>query len=461
MAVNERFTAIARCDFRKDNRVFGIRQADRRVHQYLIGKSGCGKSSLLAWQIIQDLKNDVGVGILDPHGDLCETILRYVPRHRTNEVVYFDPSDRDFPIGFNVLETVPPNHPRFAAEKNLVASGLVSVTKKLWADSWGPRLEHILRNTVLALLDSPGHTLVSVRRMLADDAFRSDVVARIRDPVVKSFWTQEFAGYSPRLRAEAVSPIQNKVGQFLSTSFIRNILGQRHSTINLRDLMDNGKILIMNLAKGKIGEDNSALLGAMMTTKIYLAAMERVDTPQERRRDFQLYADEFQTFATESFASILSESRKVNLNLTLAHQHTSQLPTLLRDAIFGNVGTIISFRLGAPDGSYLEEEFAPEVRQDDFISLPNYHAYIKLSVAGTTSRPFSMVTIPLPAPPETAADRETVLRVSRDRYALPRHLVEERISKDVEVTPLPEPPPHARPNELYEPSSFEGAASTL
>jgi type IV secretory pathway TraG/TraD family ATPase VirD4 len=435
-------TFIGRCNFRGDHRGFGIKRADRRFHHLLLGKTGTGKSTALGNLILQDLARGEGVALVDPHGDLADTVLEYVPPARTNDVVYFDPFDLDFPIGFNVLETVPPEHPRFAAEKTLVASGLIAVFKKLWSDSWGPRLEHILRNTILALLDSPGNTLLGVLRMLGEEAFRDQVVRRVRDPLVRAFWTDEFAGWSDHFRSEAVSPIQNKVGQFLSTSLIRNIVAQPRSTIDLREVMDTGKILILNLAKGKIGEDNSALLGAMMITRIQLAAMDRARIPEHERRDFYLYVDEFQNFATEAFAAILSEARKYRLSVTLAHQFTAQVPPALRDAVFGNVGTIVCFRVGGADAELLRTELGSDLRQDDLVNLQNYNAYIKLTVDGTPTSPFSMETTPLSSRFASAGDRERILRVSRERYGRPRSRVEERIARwTAGSSPLHQPNP--------------------
>lgn len=422
-------TLLGRCNFRGDRRPFGIKRADRRQHLYLIGKTGSGKSTALANIILQDLEHGEGVAVIDPHGDLAEAVLSQIPRHRTNDVVYFDPSDRDFPIAFNVLETVSPDNPRFTAEKNLVTSGLIGIFKKLWADSWGPRLEHILRNTILALIDSPGNTLLGILRMLSDEAFRARIIRQIQDPVVKSFWTNEFAEYSDRFRSEAISPVQNKVGQFVSTSVVRNIIAQPRSTIDIRELMDSRKILIMKVAKGKIGEDNAALLGAMMITKLQLAAMSRADTPEEERQDFYAFVDELQSFVSESFANILSESRKYRLNLTLAHQYIAQMPDSLRDAIYGNIGTIVCFRVGGADADYLRTEFQPTFGPNDLVNLENYSAYIKLTLDGRPANPFSMTTIPLPERTEQAADRETIIRVSRERYSGKRQEVEEKIAR--------------------------------
>jgi CxxC-x17-CxxC domain-containing protein len=324
-------------------------------------------------------------------------------------------------VAFNPLESVDPQY------KYLVASGLVSSLKKIWADSWGPRLEYILRNVILALLDYPSSTMLGIMRMLSDKGYRKKVVDHITDPVVKAFWENEFANYNERFRSEAVSPIQNKVGQFLSSSIIRNIVAQPKSTVDMKDIMDNGKILLVNVSKGRIGEDNSALLGAMLITKLQLAAMDRAQIPEAERRDFYLYVDEFQNFATESFATILSEARKYRLNLIIAHQYITQMEEVVRDAVFGNVGTIISFRVGAFDAEYLEKEFMPYFTQTDLVNLDKYNAYIKLMIQGATSAPFSMETIAPVA--ETYGSREKVLRVSRERYGSPRADIEDKIAR--------------------------------
>lgn len=426
---SEPITVTGETNFRNVRRAFGIKRDDRRRHLYTIGKTGSGKTTAIENMAIQDIQQGEGLAVVDPHGDFATTMLDYVPPDRINDVIYFDPSDGEFPIAFNVLETVRPEDPRFAQEKSLVTSGLVGVFKKLWADSWGPRLEYILRNVILALLDTPGNTLLGIMRMLVDKDFRKQIVDQIRDPVVKSFWVDEFAQYNERFRGEAISPIQNKVGQFLTSSIVRNIVGQPTSTINLREIMDQKKVFIMNLSKGKIGEDNAALLGAMMITKIQLAAMDRAQLPEEERKDFYLYVDEFQNFATESFATILSEARKYRLNIIMAHQYIAQMSEEVRDAVFGNVGTMICFRVGAYDAEFLEREFAPYFTETDLVNLDKYHAYIKLMIDGTASKPFSMTTIPLGARSPRYGESEKIIRVSRERHGRPREEVEEKISR--------------------------------
>lgn len=415
---------FAETNFRNVRKKFGIRTDDRRRHIYLVGKTGVGKSTVLENMIYQDIHANRGVAIVDPHGDLADKALDFIPSHRINDVVYFNPADADHPIAFNVLEKVD------SSQRHLVASGLIGVFKKIWADSWGPRLEYVLRNCVLALLEYPGSTLLGIMRMLVDKEFRKKVVERITDPVVKSFWIEEYAKYPERLRTEAISPIQNKVGQFLSTSLIRNIVGQVKSKINLREIMDEGKILVMDLSKGRIGEDASALLGAMMITKIQMAAMSRISIPEEKRKDFYLYVDEFQNFATDSFANILSEARKYHLNLIIAHQYIGQLMTdqtnKVKNAVFGNVGTMIVFRVGADDAAFLAKEFVPQFEENDLVDLDKYSIYVKLMIDGITSEPFSATTL---APIFHLEDnREKIIRASQERYAESRQEVEEKIA---------------------------------
>lgn len=418
---NEEIAIFASTTFRNQAKKFGIKNDDRRRHMYLIGKTGMGKSTILENMIVADMRAGKGVAVVDPHGDLAEKIMEYVPSSRVNDVIYFNPSDIDYPIAFNVVEQVEPHL------RHLVASGLIGVFQKLWADSWGPRLEYILRNSILAILDFPGSTLLSVVRVLSDKPYRKRVVANIKDPVVKAFWEREFAQYADKFASEAVSPIQNKVGQFLSSSLMRNIVGQVKSSINLREVMDSGKILVMNLSKGRIGEDNSALLGAMMITKIQLAAMSRVDIAEESRKDFYLYIDEFQNFSTESFANILSEARKYRLNLILAHQYIEQLDDTVKAAVFGNVGTLINFRVGATDAEDLAKEFAPVFDEEDLVNLPKYEMYLKLMIDGIASAPFSAKGLPPLKEDEKTYNLEKVIQYSREKYANDRVEVEDKI----------------------------------
>jgi len=418
---------FARTDFRNTNRLFGIKRNDRRQHAYVIGKTGTGKTALLNNMIVQDIANGEGVCVVDPHGELVEGILKKIPEDRIDDVIYFNPADDEFHIGFNVLELPDPKY------KHLVASGLMGIFTKIWSNVWSARMEYILNNCILALLETPGSTLLGIPRMLTDKEYRQKIIGNLSDPVVKAFWIHEFEAWQERFRNEAIAPIQNKVGQFLSTSLIRNIVGQSKSTIDIFDLMNSGKIFLVNVAKGRIGEDNSALLGAMLITKIQLAAMERVRVPEDERVDFYLYVDEFQNFATDSFAGILSESRKYRLNLILAHQYIGQLvtdvSTKVRDAIFGNVGTMVVFRVGAVDAEFLEKEFEPEFMIQDIVNLPNYCVYLKLMVDGVTSRPFSALTIAPFRVKTSGTIEETIIESSRKRYARPRQAVEDEINR--------------------------------
>lgn len=426
---NDDIAIFAETNFRNNFRKFGIKTDDRRRHMYMIGKTGMGKSTVLENMIIEDIRKGKGVAVVDPHGDLAEKVIEFIPSNRVNDVIYFNPSDIDFPIAFNVVEHVEPQY------RHLVASGLIGVFQKLWADSWGPRLEYILRNTILAILDYPGSTLLAVTRMLSDKKFRKRVIEKVQDPVVKSFWVQEFAGYADKFASEAVSPIQNKVGQFLSTSLIRNVVGQVKSTIDMRKIMDEGKILVLNLSKGRIGEDSSQLLGSMVITKIQLAAMSRVNVPESERNDFYLYIDEFQNFVTDSFANILSEARKYRLNLIMAHQYIEQLGDTVKHAVFGNVGTMVVFRVGAADAEELVPEFMPYFAQEDIVNLPKYEFYLKLMIDGIASEPFSARGLkPLPES-EKPGNTEKVITVSRERYAKQREVVEDKISRWVNNEP--------------------------
>jgi CxxC-x17-CxxC domain-containing protein len=385
---------------------------------------------------IQDILAQKGVGFIDPHGEAAEELLDYIPSSRINDVVYFNPADIGFPIAFNVMERVNPEH------RHLVAAGLMGVFKKIWPDVWSARMEYILNNAILALLEYPNTTLLCINRMLADPEYRKKVVEKITDPVVKSFWVNEFARYTQAYEIEATAAIQNKVGQFISNPLIRNIIGQTKSKIDMRETMDEGKILIANLSKGKIGEDNSRLLGALLITKLQLAAMSRVDIPEEKRKDFFLYVDEFQNFATEAFCNILSEARKYRLSLVLANQYLAQLEemtplgksTRVRDAIFGNVGTIVVFRVGAEDAEFLEKEFQPEFEIEDLVNLEKYHVCIKLMIDGISGSPFSAITLPLRERPQKSY-RETIVRVSRERYGIKKETVEEKIEKWAQTQP--------------------------
>jgi len=417
-------------NFRHQQKKFGIKVDDRRRHVYIVGKTGVGKTTLLENIIISDIRSGKGIAFFDPHGESAEKILDFIPEERLDDVIYFDPSDTENPIAFNPMEQVGSEF------RHLVASGIMGVFKKIWPDAWSARMEYILNNTILALLEYPDSTLLGIMRMFAEPAYRKKIVDNLKDPVIKAFWRDEFAKYTQRLETEALAAIQNKIGQFISNPLIRNIMGQPRSTINMREIMDSGKILIVNLSKGRIGEDNSRLLGAMMISRFQLAAMSRVDLPEEKRKDFFLYVDEFQNFATDSFASILSEARKYRLGLILAHQYISQLiegdSTKVRDAVFGNVGTIIAFRVGGADAEFLEKEFMPEFTENDLVNLGKANIYIKLMIDGVASHPFSAETLP-PEKPPLVSYRDVIIKNTQRKYGTPRAIVDAKIASEWET----------------------------
>ncbi|MFH1253727.1 MAG: TraM recognition domain-containing protein [Candidatus Uhrbacteria bacterium] len=412
---------FARTNYRNQMRKFGIKTDDRRRHTYVIGKTGMGKTTLLENMILSDIYLGHGCAYVDPHGDTAEKLINYIPEWRLKDVVYFCPSDTEFPMGFNILESHDVN------TRHVIASGLMGVFKKIWPDVWSPRMEHILNNCIMTLLENPGNTLMGINRLLVDRDFRVRLVSNLKDPVVKAFWITEFEQWEPKFRTEAIAPIQNKVGQFLSTAIVRNIVAQPNSTLKPREIMDSSKIFIVNLSKGRIGEDAMRLLGGMLITKLQLCAMERVDIPEIERRDFYLYIDEFQNFATESFASILSEARKYRLCLIMAHQYIEQLTEEVRAAVFGNVGTIIMFRVGSPDAAFLETEFMPRFTPEDLVNLAKYEIYLRLMIDGVSSEPFSALTLP-PIAQKTGSS-EIVIETSRATYARPRDIVADEILK--------------------------------
>ncbi len=421
-------TVLGEAVFRGHRQSFGIRPDDRRRHMYIIGKTGMGKSTLLENMIHSDIVAGKGVGVIDPHGDLIEAILRFIPANRTNDVVLFDPADRDFPLSFNMLAATNPN------QYPLVVSGLMSVFTKLWPDVWSGRMEHILRNTLLALIEGQGNSMLGILRMFSDDIYRKKIVDHLSDHLVKSFWQDEYDNWSEKYRTEAIAAIQNKIGQLLSVPMIRNIVGQTGSKLSMREAMDSGKIVLVNLSKGNLGEDNSAFLGSMLVTKFQLDAMSRTDIPEKDRKDFYLYVDEFQNFATESFATILSEARKYRLNLTIAHQYIGQLTLgdnkdALKDAVFGNVGSMCSFQVGSDDAEDLSLQFEEMVTPKDILSLPKYHAYLRLMVGGMASKPFSVSTLPPPVLEQDEDRIQIIRRASRERYCEKREVVEDKINK--------------------------------
>ncbi|MBP6924273.1 MAG: type IV secretion system DNA-binding domain-containing protein [Candidatus Pacebacteria bacterium] len=417
----EKITYFAKTDARGAYVPFGIKAKDRQRHMYVIGKTGMGKSTLLENMAAQDIMNGEGMAFIDPHGSAAETLLEYIPEHRLNDVVYFAPFDTDNPIAFNVMEDVGVD------KRHLVVSGLMSTFKKIWVDAWSARMEYILTNALLALIEYPDTTLLSVNRMFVDKEFRLKVVEYCKDPAVKAYWTDEFANYTERFAAEALPAIQNKIGQFTGNPLIRNIIGQPNSSFDIRQMMDDKKILIMNLSKGLIGETNANLLGSMLTTRIYLAAMSRADLPvdvMKKMPNFYFYVDEFQSFANSTFANILSEARKYHLNLIIAHQYVDQMEEDVRSAVFGNVGTTIAFRVGPFDAEVLETVFSPQFLAVDLVNLGFAQIYLSLMIDGVGSQPFSAVTLPpLERPP--VSYRDMAISGSRTNYAKRRNDVEQ------------------------------------
>lgn len=425
MNSDERITYFASTDSRNTHIPFGIKAKDRSRHTYVIGKTGMGKSTLLENLAIQDIKNGEGLTFIDPHGGTAEKLLDFIPQERIQDVLYFAPFDLEHPISFNVLEKVEGD------KRHLVVNGLMATFEKIWVDAWSARMSYILQNTLLALLEYPEATLLGVNRMYTDKEFRKVVVENVTDPSVKSFWTEEYAKYTDKFAAEATPAIQNKIGQFYSSAIVRNIIGQPQSSFNLREIMDKKKIFIVNLSKGRVGEGNANLLGSMLITKLYLAAMSRADVPgpqQKQLPNHYLYVDEFQSFANKSFADILSEARKYKLALTIAHQYIEQMEEEVRAAVFGNVGTMISFRVGSYDAEILEKEFAPIFLQEDIVNLGFSQIYLKLMIDGVSSQPFSANTLPPIEAPSTS-HRDQVIAFSRSEWSQPRSEVEERIKE--------------------------------
>lgn len=400
---------------------FGISTADRRQHLYIIGKTGTGKTTLLRNLICQDIERGAGVGLIDPHGDLAEEILDCIPSWRTDDLLYFNPADSDFPIGFNLVQ------PSRKARKHLEASALVGALKHIWRDSWGPRLEYILYAAVAALLDCENVSLLGLPRMLSDARYREWVLNQVHDPIVRFFWTNEFARFDKRFLAETIAPIQNKVGQLLMAPPLRNVFGQVKSKIDPRFIMDTGRIFIANLAKGRLGEDKTSLLGSVLVSKFQTAAMARADVPEESRRDFYFYIDEFPNFSTDSFASILSEARKYRLNLTICHQYMEQMREEVKEAVFGNVGSIVVFRVGIRDAEVLANEFGSQYSHDQFTDLANHEIRVKLLEHGEYREPFLAKTAaPLPY---FQGHRDNLMRRSREKFAIRRDSVEAKIRR--------------------------------
>lgn len=451
-------------NFRGDNTIFGIFRGDRGRHIYILGQTGTGKTGALELLTLSDIYWDQGFAVIDPHGDYAQQVLNFIPERRIDDVVYFNPADRDYPIGFNPIEVIDPTL------KGHISSEMVGVLKRLFGDSWGPRLEYILRYTLLALLDYPNSTLLDITRMLTEKKFREGVISHIQDPVVRNFWVNEFASWNEKFATEAVAPVLNKVGAFTANPMVRNIIGQPKSTFNIRQIMDQGKILIVNLSRGLMGEDNAGVLGAMMVTKIQLAAMSRADVPESERRQFYLYVDEFQNYATDSFAVILSEARKYALNLTIANQYIAQMEQPVRDAVFGNVGTIISFRVSPDDSPFLQKYFEPQFESADLIQQHNRYFVTSMTIDGEKAPAFSAKTLNLPAAP--ANSLEQIIELSRQRYTQPRAAIEsvihEAATKSWQPAQQPKPveskqkiePKPTLANQPKQPSGHIGKVAT-
>jgi hypothetical protein len=411
-----------------DTYPFGISAGDHCHHVYIVGKTGSGKTTLLRNLLIQHFRLGHGVGIIDPHGDLAEELLNHIPPSRADHLVYFNPGDLEFPIGLNLLADVEPD------DRPLVASGIVGAFKNIWRDSWGPRLEYIFYNAVAALLDCPNTTLLGVNRMLTDETYRAWVIRQIKDPFIRAFWSEEYAGYDPRFRREAIAPIQNKLGQFLLSPVVRNILGQVRAKVDIPFTMDTGRLFVANLSKGRLGHDKANLLGSLLTTQFQLAAMARAKRPESARRPFYLYIDEFQNFSTEAFASILAEARKYRLCLTISHQYIDQLTLPVRQAVFGNVGTLIAFRVGYADAEVLEKEFGNSFPPSAIADLDRYEAVVKLLENGANQESFRAKMLP---PLENrVGDAARLVARSRERFAAKRTLVQDKLERWLTEKPV-------------------------
>ena len=414
-------TVFAETDYRGGRYEFGIKKEDRRKHFYILGKTGVGKSTVFKNMFISDILRGDGACMIDPHGELVEELLDFIPKERIEDVIYFNPTDTSYPVGFNLLEL------KDKSQRDLIADGVVEVFHKQFGTSWGPRLQYILTNTVATALEAQGTTLLSVTRLLMDKNYRKFILKQVDDPILIKFWEEEYAqmAQNPRLLSESVAPIQNKVGRFISSAVTRNIIGQVKSTIDLREIMDKKKILLINLAQGKLGEETASLLGGMIITRLQSTALERVDMPADERNDFYLFVDEFQNFATDSFAKILSEARKFRLDLCMTNQYIDQLPLTVRQAIFGNVGTLGSFVVSQSDAAILEKEFAPTVTSEDLVSLDAHSMYLKLCIDGMTSTTFSARS--LPPRYEPFGLKSKVISLSREKYGVPKEIIEDKI----------------------------------
>ncbi|TAL15179.1 DUF87 domain-containing protein [Patescibacteria group bacterium] len=436
-AIDENISAFGLTNFRGINHQFGMLRSDRSRHVYIIGQTGAGKSGTLELFALSDIFHGHGYAIIDPHGDFAVNNMRFIPGSRLEDVIYFNPADTAFPLGFNPLEVTDPT------QKTNISSEVIGVLKRMFGESWGPRLEYILRYTILALLDRPTTTMLDITRMLTDKKFRKETLEYCKDTVVLNFWNVEFASWNDKFVSEAIAPVLNKVGAFTANPIIRNIIGQPKSTFNIRKIMDEGKILIVNLSKGLIGEDNAAILGAFMVTKIQLASMSRSDIERvEDRRPFYLYVDEFQNFATDSFATILSEARKYGLNLTVANQYISQMNETVRDAVFGNVGTMISFRVSADDAPILSKQFEPQFEATDLLQMHNRHFIINMVIGGEKAPAFSATTLTLPLP--QIDNTSHIIENTRRNYSRPRAEVEQEIAAAIGSSTPPQKAPQSQ-----------------
>lgn len=398
---------------------FGLGEADACRHIYIIGQTGAGKTTLIQNMVLQRVHAGQGVALIDPHGDVAEAILDRFPPARARDLVYFDPATSDFPAAFNPLQNVPPE------QRALATAGLVSAFKSIWADSWGPRLEYILGYTIATLMEVENTSLLGINRMLSDDEYRAGIVAQVRDPFIRAFWTDEFANYDKRYLREAIGPVQNKLGQFVRSPLLRNIVGQVGNRLNFRHIMDTGRVFVANLSKGKLGPEPANLLGALLVAQFKHAAMTRADLPETERRIFHLFIDEFHNFTTDSIAEALSEVRKYGLSLTLAHQFLDQLSEEIRPAVFGNVGTLIAFRVGAADARRMAEEFGQAFVAEQFTDLEKHEIFVRTLENGQPRVPFRGVTYP-PFHSRTGR-REKIVAHSRQRFTLPRAKVERRL----------------------------------